>query len=45
MEVRAAIEIIIAWGLYPSLKPGVGVPLSKRSKSRKGVLALYRHKE
>lgn len=27
------IQVIVSWGIYPCLEPGVGVPLSKRVKS------------
>jgi hypothetical protein len=32
--VHTMLEIVITWGVYPCLLPGVGVPLSRRTKSR-----------
>lgn len=37
-SLRTAFELIIVWGLMPLLLPGVGVPLSKRSKSASTLL-------
>jgi hypothetical protein len=31
--VHTLLQVIISWGFYPCLLPGVGVPLSKRVKS------------
>ncbi|KAL1915629.1 uncharacterized protein VTP21DRAFT_6388 [Calcarisporiella thermophila] len=31
--VNTLIEIVVIWGVYPSLLPGVGVPISMRSQS------------
>lgn len=31
--VHTMLEIVITWGVYPCLLPGVGVPLSRRTKS------------
>ncbi|RUP40900.1 hypothetical protein BC936DRAFT_138319 [Jimgerdemannia flammicorona] len=31
--VHTLLEVIISWGIYPCLLPGVGVPLSKRTRS------------
>ncbi|GES83351.1 transport and Golgi organization protein 6 homolog [Rhizophagus clarus] len=32
--VHTMLEIVITWGVYPCLLPGVGVPLSRRTRSR-----------
>jgi hypothetical protein len=30
--VRVLLELIVAWGINPSLQAGVGIPLARRSK-------------
>ncbi|KAI8082954.1 uncharacterized protein BX664DRAFT_361234 [Halteromyces radiatus] len=31
--VHTLLQVVVSWGIYPCLLPGVGVPLSKRVKS------------
>lgn len=31
--IHTMLEIVVCWGIYPCLLPGVGMPLSRRVRS------------
>ncbi|CAK9866086.1 unnamed protein product [Sphagnum jensenii] len=37
--VKAVLELVVRWGIYPSLNPGVGIPLEKRFGAKGAITA------
>lgn len=44
--VKAILELVVRWGIYPHLSPGVGIPLEKRfgeKSAASAAAALQEH--
>lgn len=37
--VKAVLELVVRWGIYPHLSPGVGIPLEKRFGGKSAATA------
>jgi len=43
--VKAILELVVRWGIYPHLSPGVGIPLEKRFGEKSAASAAAALKE